>query len=201
LVVRPLAAALNLTISLPLAPTFVTTSLTPLVPWTQLLANIVGLSGVLSVVGVLFGAAEKRFVAKGKAHCAGAHGGDAAAEIAALQAALAAQHAETQRQYEQQQQQLAALAERVRALASRSGLLAAVRSRMACACLTPCGPDALPLAEAPAGAAAGEGGARDLSVKELKAALAARGVPVAGLAEKEDLRRALAAAREEAGEQ
>ncbi len=97
--------------------------------------------------------------------------------------------------------QLRELAERVRALASRSGLLAAVRSRMACACLTPCGPDALPLAEAPAGAAAGEGGARDLSVKELKAALAARGVPVAGLAEKEDLRRALAAAREEAGEQ
>jgi len=129
LLVRPNAAALNVTISLPLAPTFVTTSLTPLVPWTQLLANIVGLSGVLSVVGVLFGAAEKRLAAKGKgassggaaaARCAGAPGGDAAAEIAALRGALASQHAERQRQYEQQQRQyeqqqrqLAALAERV----------------------------------------------------------------------------------------
>jgi hypothetical protein len=36
---------------------------------------------------------------------------------------------------------------------------------------------------------------RDMSVKELKAALAARGVPIAGLAEKEDLRRALVEAR------
>jgi hypothetical protein len=65
LLVRPNAAALNLTIALPLSPTFVTTSLTPLVPWTQLLANIVGLSGVLSVVGVLFGAAERRLAPKG----------------------------------------------------------------------------------------------------------------------------------------
>ena len=60
LLVRPTAATLNLTIALPLSPTFVTTSLTPLVPWTQLLANIVGLSGVISVVGVLFSAVEKK---------------------------------------------------------------------------------------------------------------------------------------------
>jgi hypothetical protein len=87
LVVRPLAAALNLTISLPLAPTFVTTSLTPLVPWTQLLANIVGLSGVLSVVGVLFGVAEKRLARGGKAPLGGAgasEGGDARAQLARL---------------------------------------------------------------------------------------------------------------------
>ena len=70
---RPDAAALNLTISFPLSPTFVTTTLTPLVPWTQLLANIVGLSGVLSVVGVLFGCAERRFV--GKKGGAGVGGG------------------------------------------------------------------------------------------------------------------------------
>jgi hypothetical protein len=67
LLVRPTAAALNLTIALPLSPTFVATSLTPLVPWTQLLANIVGLSGVLSVVGVLFGATERRLAPKGPA--------------------------------------------------------------------------------------------------------------------------------------
>ncbi len=65
LLVRPTAAALNLTIALPLSPTFVTTSLTPLVPWTQLLANIVGLSGVISVVGVLFSVAEKKLTRGG----------------------------------------------------------------------------------------------------------------------------------------
>ncbi len=115
LLVRPTSAALNLTIALPLSPTFVTTSLTPLVPWTQLLANIVGLSGVLSVVGVLFGCAEKKLAAKGKggALLGGASGeapadapGGAAAEVAAMQRALAAQHAE-------QQRALAALAARV----------------------------------------------------------------------------------------
>ena len=65
LLIHPAAAALNVTIALPLLPTFAITSLTPLVPWTQLLANIVGLSGVLSVVGVLFGCAEKRLRVKG----------------------------------------------------------------------------------------------------------------------------------------
>jgi hypothetical protein len=109
LLVRPNAAALNLTIALPLSPTFVTTALTPLVPWTQLLANIVGLSGVLSVVGVLFGVAEKR-MARGKGVAAGGARGDsdAAAEIAALQRALA-----------EQQLQLAALAEWARAAPHR----------------------------------------------------------------------------------
>jgi hypothetical protein len=65
LLIHPAAAALNVTIALPLLPTFAITSLTPLVPWTQLLANIVGLSGVLSVVGVLFGCAEKHLRVKG----------------------------------------------------------------------------------------------------------------------------------------
>ena len=75
LLIRPTAAALNLTIALPLSPTFITTSLTPLVPWTQLLANIVGLSGVLTVVGVLFGVAEKRLEVKKGAPVSGASGG------------------------------------------------------------------------------------------------------------------------------
>jgi hypothetical protein len=126
LLVRPNSAALNLTIALPLSPTFVTTSLTPLVPWTQLLANIVGLSGVLSVVGVLFGVAEKRLGGRGKAPLAGggcsvappaAGGGgvgSAAEEIAALQQRLIAQHAEYT-------QQLAALAERVRGASPLAG--------------------------------------------------------------------------------
>ena len=111
LLLRPNAASLNLTIALPLSPTYVITSLTPLVPWTQLLANIVGLSGVLTVVGVLFGAAEKKLAVKGEGLAAAAarrtlNGGDAAVEIAALQRALFTQHAD-------QQRQLAALAERV----------------------------------------------------------------------------------------
>jgi hypothetical protein len=89
LLVRPNAAALNLTIALPLAPTFVTTSLTPLVPWTQLLANIVGLSGVLSVVGVLFGFAEKRLMRNGGrrgplASATGSAAGDVHSQLARI---------------------------------------------------------------------------------------------------------------------
>jgi hypothetical protein len=97
LLVRPTSAALNLTIALPLSPTFVTTTLTPLVPWTQLLANIVGLSGVVGVVGVLFGLAEGQLGgARGKGAPlqlgatpgGGAVGADAAAEIAAIRRQL-----------------------------------------------------------------------------------------------------------------
>jgi hypothetical protein len=54
----PAAAAVNVTILLPLSPTYATTLLTPQVPWTQLLSNIVGLSGVLGAFGVLFGLFE-----------------------------------------------------------------------------------------------------------------------------------------------
>jgi hypothetical protein len=127
LLLSPAAAALNLTVSLPLSPTFVTTSLTPLVPWTQLLANIVGLSGVVGVVGLLFGLTEKR-LAKGKAGVlragagagAGAGGGDASAAIEALQRQLDAQHAEQLRAHAAAQQQLHALAEQVRLGSARS---------------------------------------------------------------------------------
>jgi hypothetical protein len=80
ILIRPTAAALNLTIALPLSPTFVTTSLTPLVPWTQLLANIVGLSGVFTVVGVLFGVAEERLAVKKGAPVSGASGGGSGLE-------------------------------------------------------------------------------------------------------------------------
>ncbi len=97
LLIRPIASAVNVTIALPLSSTFVITSLTPLVPWTQLLANIVGLSGVLSVVGVLFGVAEGQLGgARGKGAPlqpgapppGGAAGADAAAEIAAMRRQL-----------------------------------------------------------------------------------------------------------------
>jgi hypothetical protein len=80
LLVRPAAAALNLTIVLPLAPTFITTSLTPLVPWTQLFANIVGLSGVVGVVGLLFSVAERGLVRGGSGGKGGPLGSGGAGE-------------------------------------------------------------------------------------------------------------------------
>ena len=57
---HPLAASVNLTILMPLSTTYTETLLTPRVPWTQLLANIVGLSGLLGGFGVLFGICESR---------------------------------------------------------------------------------------------------------------------------------------------
>lgn len=97
---------------------------------------------------------------------------------------------------------LRALAAAVKALASRSGLLAALRLPITCTCLTPCGPGALPLSEVAAGPAEeAEGGSEltpaaiaAMSAKELKAALAARGVSTVGLLEKGELQAALQAA-------
>ncbi len=103
---------------------------------------------------------------------------------------------------------LRALAAAIKALASRSGLLAALRLPIKCACLTPCGPGALPLSdvamgpaeEAEGGGGGGGGGVLTpeaiaaMSVVELKAALAARGVSTVGLLEKGELKAALLAA-------
>ena len=101
---------------------------------------------------------------------------------------------------------LRALAADVMTLASRSGLLAALRLPITCACLTPCGPGALPLSEVATGPAEGGGGSGGggselspaaiaaMSAKELKAALAARGVSTVGLLEKGELQAALLAA-------
>lgn len=61
LALQPASAAVTLTIALPLSSTYAATLLTPLVPWTQLLANIVGLSGVVGVFGMAFGFWESLF--------------------------------------------------------------------------------------------------------------------------------------------
>jgi hypothetical protein len=84
LAVAPLSAAVNVTILLPLSATYVTTLLTERVPWTQLVANIVGLSGILGVFGTLFGLCEKR-LARG-----GAPGGKVVVAAAGEGAAKAA---------------------------------------------------------------------------------------------------------------
>jgi hypothetical protein len=81
LAVAPLAAAVNVTILLPLSATHVTTLLTERVPWTQLVANIVGLSGLLGVFGTLFGICEKR-LARGLEPLGGGKGAAAPAAAA-----------------------------------------------------------------------------------------------------------------------
>ena len=53
--VQPAAASVSLLVQFPLASTYASTLLTPRVPWTQLLSNIIGLSGVLSLFGMAFG--------------------------------------------------------------------------------------------------------------------------------------------------
>ena len=78
---QPASAAVVLTIALPLSPTYATTLLTPQVPWTQLLANIVGLSGVLGVFGMAFGQWEALFARRSAAQ--GGEDGSAGAAAAA----------------------------------------------------------------------------------------------------------------------
>jgi hypothetical protein len=60
LLLQPASASVTLAIKLPLADTYQVTLLTPKVPWTALIANIVGLSGIVGLVGVLFSHYEKR---------------------------------------------------------------------------------------------------------------------------------------------
>jgi hypothetical protein len=98
LTLAPLAAAVNITILLPLSATYVTTLLTERVPWTQLVANVVGLSGILGVFGTLFGHCEKRLGRRAPAQAAPAEAaekgagaaGASAAALSQLQVAIAA---------------------------------------------------------------------------------------------------------------
>jgi len=60
LLLQPAASSVTLTIALPLADTYHVTLLTPKVPWTALIANIVGLSGLIGMVGILFSHCEMR---------------------------------------------------------------------------------------------------------------------------------------------
>jgi hypothetical protein len=58
LLLKPLAAAVNLSFALPQSSTYISVLLTPRVRLVQLLANIVGLTSVLGAFGVLFGLTE-----------------------------------------------------------------------------------------------------------------------------------------------
>jgi hypothetical protein len=60
LTLQPAAAAIVFTVALPLQTVRTEVTLTERVPWTQLLANIVGLSGVVGFFGVLYGQFEMR---------------------------------------------------------------------------------------------------------------------------------------------
>jgi hypothetical protein len=62
LTLTPLAAAVNVTVLLPLSSTYVTTLLTERVPWTQLVSNIVGLGAMISGFGIAFGFCEGKLV-------------------------------------------------------------------------------------------------------------------------------------------
>ena len=67
LALAPAAARVRLTIALPLASTYALTVLSPQVQVSQLLANIVGLSGMLGLFGVLFQAYERYLAGRVKA--------------------------------------------------------------------------------------------------------------------------------------
>lgn len=58
LLLKPLAAAVNVSFALPRSSTYISVLLTPRVRLVQLLANIVGLASVLGAFGVLFGLTE-----------------------------------------------------------------------------------------------------------------------------------------------
>lgn len=58
--VMPLAAALNVTVLLPLSATYVSTTVVEITPITQLLANIVGLGGLLSWFAWLYATVDSR---------------------------------------------------------------------------------------------------------------------------------------------
>jgi hypothetical protein len=59
LALQPLGSAVQVTIELPLSNTYATTLLTPRVPLAQLISNIVGLAGLLSLFGVAFSNFER----------------------------------------------------------------------------------------------------------------------------------------------
>lgn len=57
-IVVPTAAAVNVTLLLPISPTYTITTLVEILPLAQLLANIVGLGGLLSWFGFMFNALD-----------------------------------------------------------------------------------------------------------------------------------------------
>ena len=65
LTVAPAAASVLLSVALPLDSVYTQVTLTQRVPWTQLLANIVGLSGVVGFFGMLYGQLETRLIRAG----------------------------------------------------------------------------------------------------------------------------------------
>ncbi len=111
--VAPASAAVALSIALPLQTVYTQVTLTQRVPWTQLLANIVGLTGVLGFFGVLYGQFEKRFPEGG-----GGGGKRSAAAAATLFVAAPAQAAAAG-EVAELQQRMAALAAEMEALAAR----------------------------------------------------------------------------------
>ncbi len=60
--VLPTTSVVRLSVALPLQPVYTQVSLSQRVPWTQLLANIVGLTGVVGFFGMLYGQFEKRLL-------------------------------------------------------------------------------------------------------------------------------------------
>ena len=62
----PTSASVSVTVALSIASTYASTLLSPRVPVTQLLANIVGLGGVLAFFGMAFGYFEERCAARRK---------------------------------------------------------------------------------------------------------------------------------------
>jgi hypothetical protein len=72
LAVAPAAASVQLSVALPLQTVYTQVTLTQRVPWTQLLANIVGLSGVVGFFGILYGQFEKRVPGGGAGPVSGA---------------------------------------------------------------------------------------------------------------------------------
>ena len=74
--VLPLSASVVVTLVLPLQPVYAVTLLTQRMPWTQVLANIVGFSGVLSLFGSVYRVADKaRKRTKGCTLCRGTRAG------------------------------------------------------------------------------------------------------------------------------
>ena len=60
--VVPPAAAVNLTITLPLSTTYIVAQLTERTPWTQALASIVGIMGIVGGFGIAFSLLEAQLV-------------------------------------------------------------------------------------------------------------------------------------------
>jgi hypothetical protein len=86
----PGAASLKVTIALPLSSTYSATLLTQRVPVTQLLANLVGLTGMLAFFGTAFGSFEEGCGARGRGRGGAECKVGELEEVAAVQGSVAA---------------------------------------------------------------------------------------------------------------